>query len=44
VGRLERMKDGSGIKDRDDKSSVIEILMSDTFAKINPTHPLRFAK
>jgi hypothetical protein len=31
------MKRGSGIKDRDDRSSGIEILMSDSFAKINPT-------
>ncbi len=44
MGRLERMKHGSGIKDRDDKSSGIEILMSDAFAKINPTDPLRLAK
>jgi hypothetical protein len=41
---LERMKHGSGIKDRDDKSSGIEILMPDAFAKINPTDPLRLAK
>ena len=37
VGHLERMKRGSGIKDRDDRSSGIEILMTDDFAKINPT-------
>jgi hypothetical protein len=37
VGLLERMKDGSGTKDRNDKSNGIEILMSDTFTKINPT-------
>ena len=37
VARLERMKRGSGIKGRDDKSSGIEIHMSDTLAKINPT-------
>jgi hypothetical protein len=36
VGHLERMKRGSGIKDRDDRSSGIEILMTDAFAKINP--------
>ncbi len=41
IGRLERMKRGNGIKDRDDKSSGLEILMVDTFAKINPTEPLR---
>ena len=28
------MKHGSGIKDRDDKSSGIEILMAEGFAKI----------
>jgi hypothetical protein len=44
MGRLERMKHGNGIKDRDDRSSGIEILMSDAFAKINPTDPLRLAK
>jgi hypothetical protein len=35
---------GSGIKGRDDKSSGIEILMTDAFDKINPTGPLRLAK
>ena len=44
VGHLERMKHGSGIKDRDDKSSGIEILMTEDFVKINPTDPLRLAK
>jgi hypothetical protein len=34
----------SGVKERDDKSSGIEILMADSFAKINPTDPLRLAK
>jgi hypothetical protein len=38
------MKHGNGIKDRDDRSSGIEILMSDTFAKINPPDPLRLGK
>jgi hypothetical protein len=38
-GRLERMKRGNGIKDRDDRSTGIEILMTDTFVKINPTDP-----
>jgi hypothetical protein len=43
MGRLERMKRGSGIKDGDDKSIGIEILMADAFAaKINPTDPLFF--
>ena len=40
MGHLERMNRGSGIKDRDDRSSGIEIIMSDTFTKINPTDPL----
>jgi hypothetical protein len=31
------MKHGSGINDRDDRSSGIEILMTDVFATINPT-------
>ena len=38
------MKRGSGIKGRDDKSSRMEILMSEVFAKINPTDPLILAK
>ena len=38
------MKHGSGTKDRDDKSSGIEILMDEAFDKINPTDPLRLAK
>jgi hypothetical protein len=38
------MKLDSGIKDRDDKSIGIEILMSDVFAKNNPADPLRLAK
>jgi hypothetical protein len=38
------MKHGSGIKDRDDKSSGIEIHMTDDFAKINPTDPLILGK
>jgi hypothetical protein len=38
------MKSGKGIKDRDDRSRGIEILMSDGFAKINPTEPLRLAR
>ncbi len=44
MGHLERMKRGSGIKDRDDRSSGIEILMTDVFDKINPTDLLRLAK
>jgi hypothetical protein len=38
------MKRGSGIKDRDDKSSGIEIRMTDDLSKINPTDPLILAK
>jgi len=38
------MKHGSGMKDRDDRSSGIEILMSDDFAKIKPADPLRVYK
>jgi hypothetical protein len=38
------MKHGNGIKDRDDKSNGVEILMADVFAKINPTDPLRLGK
>ncbi len=34
------MKHGNGIKGREDKSSGIEIRMTDALAKINPTDPL----
>jgi hypothetical protein len=34
----------SGIKDRDDKSSTIEILMTEFFVKISPTDTLRLVK
>jgi hypothetical protein len=34
------MKHGRGIQGLDDKSSGMEILMSDTFTEINPTDPL----
>ena len=44
MGRLERIKRGIGINGRDDKSSGIEILMTEAFAKINPTDPFRLAK
>jgi hypothetical protein len=40
IGRLDRRKRGGGIKGRDDKSSGIEILMAEDFAKIKPTDPL----
>ncbi len=42
--RLDRMKHGSGIKDRDDRSSGIEIRIADALAKINPTDPLILGK
>ena len=44
VARLERMKRGSGIKGRDDKSSGIEIRMVEALGKINPTEPLILGK
>jgi hypothetical protein len=37
------MKYDKGIKDRDDKSRGIEILMTEAVAKINPTDPLILA-
>ncbi len=44
IGRLERVKHGNGIKDGDDRSNGIEILMTNTFSKINPIDPLRLSK
>jgi hypothetical protein len=41
--RLDLMKHGRGINDRDDKSSGIEIRMADALGKINPTDPLILA-
>jgi hypothetical protein len=38
------MKHGGGIKGIDDKSSGMEILMSEVFVKINPTDPLILAR
>jgi hypothetical protein len=38
------MKHGRGTKGLDDKSSGMEILMAEAFAKINPTDPLILAK
>ncbi len=35
-----RKRHGGGIKGLDDKSSGMEILMTETFAKIKPTDPL----
>ena len=40
----DRMKHGSGIKDRDDRSSGIEIRIADGLVKINPTDPLILGK
>ncbi len=42
--RLDRMKRGSGIKDRDDRSSGIEIHIAEALAKIRPTDPFILAK
>ncbi len=42
--RLDRMKRGSGIKGRDDRSIGIEIRIGDTLTKINPTDPLILVK
>ncbi len=42
--RLDRMKRGSGIKGRDDRSSGIEIRMTEALAKINPTDPVILTK
>jgi hypothetical protein len=38
-GLLERMKRGRGIKGLDDKLSGMDILIAESFAKINPTDP-----
>ena len=44
VGRRERMKRDSGMRDRDERSRGIEILMSDAFTMIKPTEPFRLPK
>jgi hypothetical protein len=44
MGRLDRMKHGSGVKGRDDRLIGIEILMSDSFDKINSTRLSLFIK
>jgi hypothetical protein len=44
VGLLERMKHGGGIKDLDDKSRGMEILIVEDFTKTKPTDPLILAK
>ena len=38
------MNHGRGIKDLDDKSRGMEILMTEDFVQINPTDPLILAK
>jgi hypothetical protein len=38
------MNHGNGIKDRDDKSSGIEILMTEDFTNTNPTETLMLVK
>jgi hypothetical protein len=38
------MKHGGGMKGLDDKSSGMEILMAEAFAKIKPTDPLILAR
>jgi hypothetical protein len=43
VGLLERMKRGGGVNGLDDKSRGMEILMTEAFAKINPTDPFILA-
>ena len=42
--RLDRLKRGSGMKGRGDRSIGIEIRIADALAKINPTDPLILAK
>ncbi len=42
--RLDRMKRGSGIKGRDDRSIGIESRIDDALTKINPTDPLILVK
>jgi hypothetical protein len=44
VGPQERKKRGNGIKDREDKSTGTEILIVESFTKINPTEPFRLVR
>jgi hypothetical protein len=44
VGHLERMKHGSGISGRGDKSRGIEMIITEVFSRINPSEPLRLSK
>ena len=41
VGRLERMKRGRGMKDREQRSRGMETLIVEALAKIKPIDPLR---
>ena len=44
VRRRERMKRGSGTKDREERSKGIEIRIPDDFAIIKPTAPFKLTK
>ncbi len=44
VGRRERIKRESGIKDREVRSRGIETLMAEAVARFKPTEPLRLAR
>ena len=44
MGRRERMKRGSGMEDREERSKGIEIRIADAFAIIKPTAPFKLAK
>ena len=44
VGRRERMKRGSGMKARDERSRGIATHIADAFVIIKPTTPFKFVK
>ena len=44
MGRRERMKRGSGMKDRDERSRGIEMRITDAFTIIKPTTPFKLVK
>ena len=44
VGRHERMKQGSGVEDREERSKGIEIRIADAFVIIMPTSLFKLAK
>ena len=44
MGRRERMKRGSGMEGREERSKGIEIRIADAFAIIKPTALFKFAK